>query len=187
MGLGLVVAGMGALGGRKNQKKLDRLLKKAPKYTINEEAYENQAIAKAEAFGRDRSIQMQEQGLEQDTASANAAAKDVTSSTSALLATIAAIQANKDSTTRDLAETEARLQMQKKAQLLNVNQQMIDEKDKAWNFNTNMPFQMKVAALRDRKKANDELALAGIESQAQTDAAAITSVGNMLGGLFGGG
>jgi hypothetical protein len=185
MGFGLIAAGLGAIGGRKNKKELDRLLKKAPKYETTPEAFDNQAMAKAQAFGRDRAIQGQEHQIEQQGVDALAAAKDVTSSTSGLLSTIAAINANQDAARRGLAQDEAAIQQQKMQQLYGANSAVIDEKDKAWNFNTNMPYQMKVAALRDRKKANDELALKGIESQATTDAASIEAVGNMFGGMGG--
>lgn len=154
------------IGARKNQKKLDKLIKNAPKYKITDEAFENQAIARSEAYGRDRSIQMQEQKLEQDAENAVSSVKDVTSGTSGLLSTIAAIQANKDSTRRDLATSEAQLQAQKKSQLLNVNSAMIDEKDKAWNYNENMPYQMKVAALRDKVKFKRELGAQSLAASA---------------------
>ncbi len=150
---GAVIKGAQA---RKARKKEEKAIKNAPKYNIADEAYDNQAIARGEAYGRDRAIQGQEQELEQGTANAVSAAKDVTSSTSSLMSTIAAINANKDATTRDLATTEAQIGMQKKSQLLNVNNQIIDEKDKAWNYNTNMPYQMKIAMLRDRIKTYNE-------------------------------
>lgn len=187
MGLGIITAAVGALGARKNRKDMDKLLKKAPKYKINDEAFENQNIARAEAFGRDRAIQMKQEQLEQDTANSVSEVKDVTSSTSSLLSAIAAIEANKSDATRALAQDEAALMNQKKLNLMEVNRNMIDEKDKEWNYNVNMPFQMKVAATRDKRKANEELTLKGIESQATTDAAAMESFGNMFGGLMGGG
>jgi hypothetical protein len=59
--------------------------------------------------------------------------------------------------------------------LIGVNQQMIDEKDKAWNYNENMPYQMKVAALRDRIKFNQEQA-------AQQFAASSNFMTNMFAG-----
>jgi hypothetical protein len=156
--MALPIAIFQGFAAKKKQKKLNKMIENRPKYKIADEAYDNQAIAKAEAYGRDRAIQGQEQELEQGAANAVAAAKDVTAGTSGLLSTIAAINANKDAATRGLAQQEAQLQMQKKGQLLDVNNQMIDEKDKAWNYNENMPYQMKVAALRDRIKFNQEQA-----------------------------
>jgi hypothetical protein len=138
-------------------KKLKKELANAPKYKIQDEAFQNQAIARANAYGRDRSIQAQQTQLDQDAQNAVSSAKDVTSSTSGLLSTIAAIQANKDQTTRGLAQDEAALQQQKLGTLMNTNQAMIDEKDKEWNYNVNEPYQNRIQALRDRKKARGEL------------------------------
>lgn len=173
--MALPIAIFQGLAAKKKQKKLNKLIDNRPKYKISDEAFDNQAIAKAEAYGRDRAIQGQEAELEQDAADAVSAAKDVTSGTSSLLSTIAAISANKDASRRDLAIGEAQLMNQKKAQLLNVNSQMIDEKDKAWNYNENMPYQMKVAALRDRIKFNQEQA-------AQQYAASSNFMTNMFAG-----
>ena len=169
------IALLNANNARRNTKKLKELIDKRPEYKINQEAYDNQAIAKAEAYGRDRGIQRQETQLEQDAANAVGDVKDVASSTNALLGAITAIKANQNATRRGLAQDEAQLMAQKKAQLLNVNQQMIDEKDKAWNYNQNMPYQMKVAALRDRVKYNQEQA-------AQQFAASSNFMTNMFAG-----
>lgn len=138
-------------------KKMERLIKNRPTYRINDEAYENQNLARSAAFGRDRSIQMQEQELEQDAANAVSEAKDVTGSTSSLLSTIASIQANQSAAGRDLATTESAIQRDNLGNLYGANQAVIDEKDKEWDFNVNQPYQNKVQALRDRKKARSEL------------------------------
>ncbi len=156
--MALPIAFASEISARRKQKKLNKLIENRPKYKIADEAFDNQAIAKAEAYGRDRAIQGQEQQLEQDAANAATNVKDVTSGTSGLLSTIAAIEANKNATRRGLAQDEASLMSGKKSQLLGVNNQMIDEKDKEWNYNENMPYQMKVAALRDRIKYNQEMA-----------------------------
>lgn len=138
-------------------KKMARLIKNRPTYKINDEAFENQNLARSAAFGRDRSIQMQESQMEQDAANAASQAKDVTSSTSGLLSTIASIQANQNAAGRDLATTESSIQRDNLGNLMGANQAMIDEKDKAFDFNVNQPYQNKVQALRDRKKARGEL------------------------------
>lgn len=138
-------------------KKINRLLKNRPKYEINQEVFDNQAIARGAAFGRDRSIQMQEEQLEQNAANAAFQAKDVTSSTSGLLSTIASIQAGQSSAQRDLATTEASIQRGNRQDLYGANQAVIDEKDKEFDFNVNQPYQNKVQNLRDRKKARGEL------------------------------
>lgn len=146
-------------------KKMDRLIKNRPTYRINDEAYENQNLARSAAFGRDRSIQMQEQELEQDAANAVSEAKDVTGSTSSLLSTIASIQANQSAAGRDLATTESMIKRENLNNLYGANKDVIEEKDKEFDFNVNQPYQNKVQALRDRKKARGEL------------------VGNIIGGL----
>lgn len=138
-------------------RKLNRLIKNRPTYEINQEAFDNQAIAKSRAFGRDRAIQAQESELEQSATNAVSQAKDVTTSTSGLLNTIAAIQANTASAGRNLAIDEARLQDERVQDLYGANQAMIDEKDKAFEYNVNMPYQNQIQALRDRKKARGEL------------------------------
>lgn len=138
-------------------KKMRRLIKNRPIYEINQEVFDNQAIARGAAFGRDRSIQMQEEQLEQSAANAVSEVKDVTSSTSGLLSTIAAIQAGQDSARRDLAITEANIKQGNRQDLLATNQAVIEEKDKAFDYNVNQPYQNKIQALRDRKKARGEL------------------------------
>lgn len=138
-------------------KKMDQLIKNRPVYKTADEAFDNQALAKARAFGRDRSIQAAETKIDQDAANAAGQAQEITDSTSGLLATIAAINANKGTTVRGLAADEAAIQANNVQQLYGANQAMIDEKDKAWDFNVNQPYQNKVQALRDRKKARSEM------------------------------
>lgn len=185
MGLGAITAVAGIIGGGRNNRKLRRLLKKAPKYKISEEAYQNQNIARSAAYGRNRAIQSQQTQNQQDTATAVSSVKDVTSNTSDLLSTIAAIKANSEASNRALAQDEATMQQSNIQQLIGVNNQMIDEKDKKWNYNENMPYQMKVAALRDKIKFNQELTMKGIEAQSAQDTAAIQSFGQMFGGMMG--
>lgn len=178
VGGAIIGAGVGlakSIKRRRDRKKLDKAINNNPKYGINDEAYDNQAIARAGAFGRDRSMELQGQKIDQNASDAAAAAKDVSSSTSSLLSTITAINANKNASNVDLAQNEAALQNTKKQQLIGVNNQLIDEKDKAWNYNKNMPYQMKVASLRDRIKSNDE-------QSSQESAQAMSAVGGMFGG-----
>lgn len=155
---------------------MDRLIANRPQYKVQSEASQNQAIARSQVYGRNRAIQNQETQLNQDTSNAVADIKDVTSGTSGLLSTLSAIQANKDQTRRNFAGQEAQIQQQNTGQLLNTNQAMIDEQDKAWNFNVNEPYQNQIAALRERKKARGELA-----------GSIIGAVGSIGGGLATGG
>lgn len=139
-------------GSRKAKKEIAKLKKSRPKYEIQDEAFQNQNIARSEAYGQDRGIQMQQQKLEQDAATSVSAAKEITDSTSGLLSTIAAIDANKNDANRSLSQDAATLRNQKMQQLLGVNNQMIDEKDKAWNYNVNEPYQLKIAEQREKLK-----------------------------------
>jgi hypothetical protein len=138
-------------GSRKAKKEIKKLLKNRPKYEIPDEAAQNQAAARAQAYGRDRSIQMQEENIGQEAANAASAAKDVSGSTSALLSTIAAINANKTGQLRGLAQDEAAMQAGKMQNMYAANTAMVDEKDKAWNYNVNMPYQQKL------QRANEKL------------------------------
>lgn len=182
MGLGTAVSLISEISKDKNNKALAREIKRAPQYTINDEAYQNQAVAQGQAFGMDRGIQTQRQNIEADAATAANQAKNVTNSTSSLLSTIASINSNKNQTLRGLTQDEASLKNQKIQQLYQVNNQMIDEKDKAWNYNVNMPYQMKIAALRDKVKANTEMSMAGVNYEASTSSAFMGSMGSMMGG-----
>ena len=184
MGLGLITAGIGAIGSRKNNKKLNKLLKNAPKYKISDETFENPSIARSRAYGPDRGIQMQMEDLNQSVANAVSEAKDVTSGTSSLLSTIAALQANRDNAMRSFAEMESERRDAKFADLYAANNAVVDEKDKAFEYNQNMPYQMKVAALRDRIKYNQEMMLKGVEMQAAQDNQAMSTIGNMFGGMM---
>lgn len=181
MAIGTVAMLVGASREKKNTKKLKNELANAPKYKITDEAFENQAIAKSEAYGRDRSIQMQEQNISQEAANAAGQARDITSSTSALLNTISQINAAKTQGLRGLAQDEAGLMNQKKQQLMGANNAMIDEKDKAWNYNENMPFQMRVAMYRDKIKSNQEAQMAGLAYEGQTVSAFASMMGSMGG------
>lgn len=138
-------------GSRKAKKEIKKLLNNRPKYEIPDEAAENQASARSQAYGRDRSIQMQQENINQEAANAASAAKDVSGSTSSLLSTIAAINANKTGQIRDLAQDEAGMQQGKLQNMYAANSAMIDEKDKAWNYNVNMPYQQRL------QRANEKL------------------------------
>jgi hypothetical protein len=182
MAYGAIVAAIATKQKADLNDELNSEIKKAPKYNISKQAFENQAIARQEAYGRNQAIQTAEEGMDQSAADAAYQAANYTTSTSALQATIAAINAGKITSMRDLASQEAQLKSQGKSQLINVNNQFIDEQDKAWNYNVNMPYQMRIASLRDRIKTNSELAMAGVGYEAQTSSAMMSSMGGMMGG-----
>ena len=73
-----------------------------------------------------------------------------------MLDTIAAINSNTTQSKRDLAGQESQIKQQNIGQLLDVNNQMVDEKDKAWNYNINEPYQNIVQAQRDKRKYDQE-------------------------------
>lgn len=135
--------------------RISRAIKNMPKYTINDEAFENQALARSRAFGRDRSVQMQEANIEQGAADSAYDASKVTGSTSSLLSTIAAINANKTTGLRGLAQQEAEIKRQNVGELYGANQAMIDEKDKAWNQNVYAPWAAHLQNLKERKANRD--------------------------------
>jgi hypothetical protein len=161
------------------KKKIQKQIRNMPKYKIQDEAFDNQAIARARAFGRDRSIQKQSDSLDQQAANSLSAAQDVTSSTSGLLSVIAAIDSNNTAARRGLAQDEASIQSQNTRDLYQVNSQMIDEKDKAWNQNVYAPWDAKLRNLQARKARR----------QAVTDniiGGVLSAVGTAAGAAFGG-
>lgn len=132
-------------------KKIRRQIENMPKYSINDEAFQNQSLARTRAFGKDRDVQMAQEEIDQSAADAVSSAMDVTSSTTDLLGTIAAIQSNTTGATRDLAREEASMRTQRMAELFAANQAMIDEKDKAWYQNVYAPWDAKLRNLQTRK------------------------------------
>lgn len=177
---GLIASISGTRMRKKANRALDRELANAPKYQITEEAFSNQALAQSDAFGRDRSIQMAQEDTAQNVANTIGEARNVTNSTSALLQTLATINQSRNQQLRGLSQDEAVLRNQKRQQLYGANAAMIDERDKAWNYNQNMPFQMRVAKYRDQAKVGSEMEMAGVAAQAQTESAFIGAVGNMF-------
>ncbi len=141
---------------KKKDKKAAKALAERPDYTIQPEAYTNQDIARNAAFGRDRSVMQQEDNIEQESADAIGQAQGVSSSTGSILSTLAAITSSKNQALRGLAGDEAMIQNQNRNDLFDANNAVIDEEDKAWNYNNNIPYQNAVAERRDRKKANTE-------------------------------
>lgn len=165
---GVAVAGLiyGVASSESAKAKQRKAISNAPKYSINDEAYQNQNLARSNAFGRNRAVQMQQQNISQQASNDEAQARDFSSSTSDLLSTVSAINANKNTNLRGLAQDEAMIQNQNLNTLYNVNNQMIDEKDKAWNYNHNMPYQSKIAMLRDQIQSGQQLAFKSADSLA---------------------
>jgi len=137
-------------------RQLSDLIKNRPEYTINEGAFENQAMAESQAFGRDRAIMGMENQIEQNTADALGQAQQATTSSSALLSTLGKLNESKNASLRGLATDEAAIQRDKLRDLYGANAALGEEMDKAWNFNVNEPYQNQIQAIRDKKKARQE-------------------------------
>jgi hypothetical protein len=165
--------------------KIRKQIKKMPKYQIQDEAFENQNLARSDAFGRGREFQLQEENIAQSGADAVSQAKDVTSGTADLLTTVAAIDSGKRQSYRDLAIAEASDRNQKMGNLYQANQAMIDEKDKAWNQNVYAPWDAKLRDLQ-RRKANRDKMLSDIGSGLMGAVASFAG-GPAGAALFGGG
>lgn len=163
-------------------RKIDRQVRKMPKYKIQQEAFDTQNIARSRAFGRDRSIQAAQEDVESDTAAALGEAKDITTSSSALLAALGDIYSGGIQQKRQLASDEAGIQRQNVGDLYQANQMMIDEKDKAWYHNKFAPWEAKLTALQ-QKKANRTALWSSIIPAA---ASVINSGAQVVGGLMGG-
>lgn len=154
---GMLAGGKPFGGGPKNLKKqIDELIKNRPEYEIQDEAYENQALAKNQAFGRDRGIMQAEENIQTQSADAVGQAQQVSNSSNALLDTISGITGNANNSLRSLGVDEARIQSQRMGDVYGTNNAMIDEQDKAWNFNVNEPYQNQIQELRNRRKARQE-------------------------------
>lgn len=134
------------------KKKIERQIKRMPKYSIQDEAFQTQDIARQRAFGRDRDIAMRQEDIEQGAANAANEARNTTSNTADLLGAISAIEAGKGANIRALEQDEQASRTQKINDLYNANQMMIDEKDKAWYQNKYAPWDAKLQNLKQRKQ-----------------------------------
>lgn len=132
------------------------LIAARPKYKVDGAYGQNQAMARANTFGRDKAIQGQENNIESDATNAIGTAQDYSSSTSGLLSTLSQITGNKNNALRGLATDEASIQQQKLNQVYGTNKDMAEENDKAWNYNVNEPYQKKLNYLVQKKKTQDE-------------------------------
>ena len=132
-------------------KKIRGQIKKMPKYKIQPEVYENLALATSRAFGRPQEIEIAEENLEESQAAALGQAKDVTSSTSALLSTLAAIEGGKQKSVRGLAQDEASIRSANVKDLYGAKSALAEEKDKAWYQNVYAPWEAKLRSLQQQK------------------------------------
>jgi hypothetical protein len=152
------------------QRQLTAEIARRPKYGTA-----NQNLAAARYFGRDKSVQYAEEGIAQDANQAAAQARSATNSTSSLLSTISAINANSVSARRGIQAQESAMGDQRL-------QSYVDEFDKRFEQDENMPHQLRIAALREKIKHQQQLQQAGVAYEAQTTSAMLGSVGSMGGG-----
>lgn len=158
---------------------LNNAIKNRPQYQIQPEAFDNQAIAKSRAFGRDRTIQMAEENVDRDLATNVGQAKNISSNTGAILDTLRSLGTGAMETKRGLAGAEAQIQGQKFGDLYNTNNAMIDERDKAWNYNVNEPYQNKIQQLRDQRKFRQDMLFKALDMAGTIGAAAVTGGGSL--------
>lgn len=158
-------------------KKLKKLIKDRPKYEIAEEAYQNQVTAKNAAYGRDNATVNAEQQMAKNTADSMAAAKGVSSSGAGIMALLNSTEASNNAEKVNLANQEAQAQEAGKADLAQANAAMAEEKDKAFDYNVNQPYQNAIQSLRDKKRARQELLMKGIDSATTMVNAATTAAG----------
>lgn len=167
-------------------KKLDKLIKNRPQYTISKESADNQSAAKKAASTRDLATVNAEQQIAQNAANANAAATGSSASGAGVLAAMSGVNAGTAASGSRVAAQEAQSNAVKRSAVMQSNASMVDEKDKAWDYNVNQPYQNKVAALRERKRARQELLMKGIDSAVSISATSL-SMGGMSGSPSGGG
>lgn len=174
---------VGSKVGKKGklQQQIDDLIANRPKYEEADEYRQNQAMAYANLMGRDQGIIQQEENLDQSVADAAGNVLNVSNSTGAVLDTLSGIYDNKNKAFRDLAMDEAAINQAKRAELYGANIARAEEKDKAWNYNTNEPYQLKLESLLGKQKNRRELLAKGIDSASSI--AALFATGGMSAGL----
>lgn len=138
-------------------RRINDLIENSPQYQIQDEAYENQALAKNMAFGEDRGLMQAEENIRTQSANAIGNVQQVSNSTQAIIDAMANITGQENQSLADVGVQKANVQSDRMRDLYGANNAMIDEQDKAWNFNVNEPYQNQVQALRDRKKFRQEL------------------------------
>lgn len=112
-----------------------------PKYQINPEYDENRALAQGAAFGQNNAVT---QGLKQadaDMAETGNQAQQVSSSTGQILNVLKSANQTKMNSQRQLTGLGAQFNNQGRQELMGANTALAEEKDKAWNYNQNMPYQ----------------------------------------------
>ncbi len=134
------------------RKKIQTQINKRPVYQIADEYTQNVDLARSAAFGRDRAIQAQESNIEQQAADDIGVAQDYSNSASSILATLASISGSKNTALRNLAVDESTINRAKMNDLYGANVNMAEEKDKAFEYNVNTPYQKALERIQERKR-----------------------------------
>ena len=138
------------------KKRIRNLEANRPKYKISGEAFENKELAKRQAFGEATEITSAKTNLDQNVADATSQATKVSDSGSSLLATLSAINSQKQKSYLGLANQEAAIKSNRLGELYRSNRAMIEERDKAFEYNVAAPYADKLSTLRDQKKQRTE-------------------------------
>lgn len=153
-----------------------------PEYVKSKAYDENIALARASAFGPDRGIQEQVRAIDESSAEGMGKATQYSSSTSGLLEALSSMTSGKNKALRGIAQDQGAIQQQKLAALMGANVMGAEEDDKAWNYNTNQPYQMGVQETRDRKKYYEEHANDALDFLGGIASSFIPGLGNIFGG-----
>ena len=159
------------------KKRIKELEAARPLYKISDEAFENQEIAKRQAFGEPTEITTAKTALEQNVADTVSQATKVSDSGSGLLATLSAINSQKQKSYLGLASAEASIKSQRLGDLYRSNRAMIDEQDKAFEFNVAAPYADKLSTLRDQKTQRTENWMRVADSVAGIATSVIPNIG----------
>lgn len=129
---------------------------KRPKYNLLPESDQNKALASQAAFGTSQATSQGVAQAEQDAAEATNTAQNYSANTGSILNVLKSVNANKNQTIRGYMGDLGQQQTVGRSQLMGANLGAIDEQDKAWNFNTNLPYQNRVAQNREFQKGSME-------------------------------
>jgi len=129
---------------------------KRPKYDINPENEQNKALAQQEAFGQSRAITQGNDMADQIAAQDINTTQQYSSNAGTILNTLKAINNNRNQTKQGLAIADANIRSIGRGKLMGANAASIDEKDKAWNYNVNQPYQNQIAQNREMMRGNAE-------------------------------
>lgn len=129
---------------------------KRPKYNLLPESDQNKALASQAAFGTSQATSQGVAQAEQDAAEATNTAQNYSANTGSILNVLKSVNANKNQTIRGYMGDLGQQQTVGRSQLMGANLSAIDEQDKAWNYNVNLPYQNRVAQNREFQKGSME-------------------------------